>query len=284
MHNKKDIIIVAVIVFIIGALIIWFVTAPKTPGTETEAQETPTAAPTIESYAYDPNNPAQADISAILPDGTVATGNIIVVQSANASIETYSTITFTAVPAGVKIPEIYSRLLLPDIDVPVYAYTDTHGETKVRAYGYAWRLKNNVQTEKIEGYYAIELAERDAKICIRSAEYTPIVQDTEKDAAIYERKGASERNLDTPYKEESANLYAAYNNNGALMYRTFANLNENTVVCPCDSKGGVRKGALPVLTENERAYLLDKVPGEKADDETETYPTEVNGIVVTVVK
>lgn len=285
MFEKKAVVIGFIIgILLLLGLVFWHGTAPKTPDMEITEQPQATVAPTIATFAFDPNNPAQADVSAILPDGTLASDDIIIVQSSNVSIETNSNIEFTEVPDGVKIPQFYNKLLIPDISAPLFAYTDKTGVVCVRAYGFSWKQINNVKQEKIEGFYPVQLIEKDGKIVIASNEYNGISEDKDDMAAVYNRNSTKESTLAEPYTEVSMNLYSCYDNNAVKMYRTFANVNGNGDWYPCEKNGKIENGALSVATETEKNNLMAAVPETDSKEGTYSYPTMLNGLLVTVSK
>ena len=188
-----------------------------------------------------------------------------------------------------ELNEIYTKISILGMKEPLYGYFDKDGNVVLRTYGDRYVKKNNVNTELMTGYFAVELNSTDSgKTTLRPIDPSRPVTDSIESAAIPEREGAAPNiTLDeSKYIKVEENLYKCLTRKGVAMYRTFATVNGSVYLFDCAENGEIKPGSMPVYyAEDAKNIQLYTEDVKKLSDES-SYPVQYKNtkIVLTVKK
>lgn len=266
---------VAVAIIILGAK--YFIVPEYKPGQSTDKkQEVVTSAPAETSA--DENKTIQAisetseQIKTAAPEAELIELNSK--GSENIRIETMSPIEYT-VPEEANAN--YQKASMLGVSEPLWTYQDAEGNIQLRTYGTRWKRINNVNQEKQEGYFAVEIKNHsDGKTYIEITSSEPVDPNEEK-FATPERTEQEETALDSnKYYVISNNIYACITKTGAKFYRTFASVNGHVYLYNCDAGGNINPGSVPVAVDEEIHNLMPYSEEYASENALVNYPGRYN--------
>ena len=189
----------------------------------------------------------------------------------SASIETIGPMIFESVP---KEKGFYSKASINGIVEDFVAFMDTDGNIQIRVYGTRWKKVNNVNQEKMTGYFAAEIKNHSSGTAyIEVTGANPLTPENEHPVNP-DRNGANPEGIrlnNEKYHTVSENLYVCITKTNEVMYRTFAKVGESTYLFDCDRNGNIALGAMPIVIEEEEHNLTVYANSYHPDTDTYVY-------------
>ena len=287
--KKKSLTLTSLIVIVSLALLfclIKFVFVPAFEKEEKKAEPKETITPTATITETEKTTDKNGDDVSIQPVVTDEPEEQIIDltshESENVRIETYGPIEYKT---PNEIPEYYHEIEFAGQSAPVWGYQNDRGKLCLRVYGTRWKKINNVNQEELTGYFDIELKkESNGHIEIELLGSRPVEIKSETPSAPF-RDVPGNRTVDAEkYNTLADNLYSCVTSQGAIMYRTYARLNDVYALYDCDQAGQVKAGSIPVYEEEEARSLSSHKDISNTDMTTYSYPVQYDALTISVVK
>lgn len=194
----------------------------------------------------------------------------IITETVNtANIETTGPIIYESLP---KEKGFYAKASINGIVEDFVAFMDADENIQLRVYGTRWKKVNNVNQEKMTGYFTAEIKSHSSgSAYLEVTGAAPLTPENEH-PAIPDRNGANLEGIrmnNEKYHKVSENLYVCVTKTNEVMYRTFARVGENTYLFDCDRNGNIAIGSMPIVIEEEEHNLT--VYADSYHPDTDTY-------------
>lgn len=282
--------LVIVSLLLVSTIIYFFVIVPKDKGTKTpeatavatENVDTKAASQTEKPTAEETEPPIVKE--EIIQTEAPRKEPELINLSSSRSGEALETIGSLVYEDAQEIPEIYNAGSYVGIDKPFWVFMDDDGIIQIRTYGTRWKKKNNVNQEKITGFFAAEIKHRGNNVpYLEVTSATAVQADKENPIQLVRSQAAPDIQLnEEKYHMIAENLYACVSKTGNYGYRTFANIDDLTFMYACDKNGNIAPGSLPIEYEEEVYNLAPYTEGMPATATEYGYPVKYNKANITL--
>lgn len=265
------ILLILVSVALIFSVVYFFILKPADTPAQNKSSEQPAATSAIPQQENTVEATSVAE-EVILRETPKVEPDIIDLNAGKGNtvtIETTGPMIFESIP---KDKGFYSSASINGIIEDFVAFMDTDGNIQLRVYGTRWKKVNNVNSEKMTGYFAAEIRTHSSGTAyLEVTGATPVSPENEHPSNP-DRNSANpegDRLNSEKYHAVSDNLYVCITKTNEVMYRTFARVGENTYLFDCDKNGNIAAGAMPIVTEEEEHNL--NVYADAYHPDTDTY-------------